>query len=257
MKNIFYKNTPHKNKTLYLKGNSLKYKRLRTGILIMEMYEWVRLIIALAVAAVIILATFNQSLSKKKIFSTKMIAATGVLTAIEIVLQILGNFITIGPVSINLSLIPIALGAILYGPICGAFLGFINGLTVVFAPSTLAIFMPINPLATILLCLLKSTLAGLIAGLVYLPFRKKNQFIGSIISSMLVPIVNTGLFAIGCLLFFRSFLESVAIGFPNIYAALFLAIIGWNFVFEFLINSILSPGLTRIVRVVEKKRRLS
>ena len=245
MKNIFYKNSPHKNKTLYLEGNSLKYKRLRTGILIMEMYEWVRLIIALAVAAVIILATFNQSLSKKKIFSTKMIAATGVLTAIEIVLQILGNFITI------------ALGAILYGPICGAFLGFINGLTVVFAPSTLAIFMPINPLATILLCLLKSTLAGLIAGLVYLPFRKKNQFIGSIISSMLVPIVNTGLFAIGCLLFFRSFLESVAIGFPNIYAALFLAIIGWNFVFEFLINSILSPGLTRIVRVVEKKRRLS
>ena len=220
----------------------------------MSTYDWIRLIIALAVAMVILLIFVNTTFLKKGSFSTKMIAATGVLTAIEIVLQIVGNFITIGPVSINLSLIPIALGAILYGPICGAFLGFINGLTVVFAPSTLAIFMPINPITTIILCLLKSTLAGLIAGLVYLPFRKKHQFVGSIISSMLVPVINTGLFAVGSIIFFRSFLEAVAVGFPNIYAALFLAVIGWNFIFEFIVNTVLSPGLTRIVRVVENKR---
>lgn len=219
----------------------------------MSMNEWIRLIIVLSFIAVIVLYVLRGLLPKNKIIDSKMIAATGVLTAIEIVLQILGNFITIGPVSINLSLIPIALGAILYGPICGAFLGFINGLSVVFAPSTLAIFMPINPLATIFLCILKSTLAGLFAGLVCLPLKKKHQIVGSILASMLVPVVNTGLFAIGSLLFFRSFLEAVAAGFPNIYAALFLAVIGWNFVFEFLINAILSPGITRIVRTVQRK----
>ena len=220
----------------------------------MSMNEWIRLIIALAFVAVVVLYALRGLLPKNRHIDSKMIAATGVLTAIEIVLQILGNFITIGPVSINLSLIPIALGAILYGPICGAFLGFINGLSVVFAPSTLAIFMPINPLATIFLCILKSTLAGLIAGLVYLPFKKKHQIVGSFISAMLVPIVNTGLFAIGSLLFFRSFLEAVAVGFPNIYAALFLAVIGWNFIFEFIVNVILSPGLTRVVKTVQNRK---
>lgn len=221
--------------------------------LIMDTNSWMRIIIALAVIAVIGLWSIWSLRKRKTFFTTRMIAATGVLTAIEIVLQIIGNFITIGPVSINLSLIPIALGAILYGPVCGAFLGLINGLTVVFAPSTIAVFMPINALATVVLCLLKSTLAGLFAGLIYHPFKKNKPLVGAFVASMCVPLINTGLFAIGCLLFFRSFLESVAANFPNIYAALFIGVIGWNFVFEFIINTFLSPGLARVVSIVGKK----
>lgn len=222
-----------------------------------NVFDWIRIIIASAMVALVLLLFINTLPFKKKVFTTKMITATGILAAIEIVLQIAGNFIAIGPVSINLSLIPIALGAILYGPICGAFLGFINGVSVLFAPSTLALFMPINPLATVLICILKSTLAGLFAGLIYLPFKKNHQIIGSFLASMCVPIINTGLFAIGSLLFFRSFLDSVAVGFPNVYAALFIGVIGWNFVFEFLVNTILSPSISRIVKVIERRRAIA
>ena len=126
----------------------------------MSTNDWIRIIIVIAFMAVAILVGLKSIKKKSEFFTPRVIAATGVLTTIEIILQIIGNFIAIGPVSINLSLIPIALGAILYGPICGGFLGMINGLTVIFAPSTIAIFMPMNPLATIFLCLLKSTVSG-------------------------------------------------------------------------------------------------
>ncbi len=205
------------------------------------------------VAGVILFAIFHL-FKKNRFFTTRNIAATGVLTAIEIVLQILGNFITFGPVSINLCLIPIAIGAILYGPFCGAFLGLVNGVAVVFAPSTFAVFMPINPVATVFLCLLKSTLAGLGAGLLYLPFKKKAPFVGSIISAIILPIINTGLFCIGCLLFFRSFLNSIASGFPNIYAALIFGVVGWNFIFELTTSAIVSPGISRVI--VYKRRHV-
>ena len=203
--------------------------------------------IALIFIAGIVLFAMASLFKKNRFFTTRNIAATGLLTAIEIVLQILGNFITFGPVSINLCLIPIAIGAILYGPFCGAFLGFINGVAVIFAPSTFAIFMPINPIATIFLCILKSTLAGLIAGLIYLPFKDKKPLLGSIFASVILPIINTGLFAVGSLLFFRSFLTGVAANFPNIYAALFFGVIGWNFLFELLSTTLFSPFISRIM----------
>ena len=221
----------------------------------MDTNSWVRFMVGLAAVATIVLFAIGNTFKKRGFFSTKNIAAVGVLTAIEIILQILGNFITFGPVSINLCLIPIAIGAILYGPLAGAFLGVVNGVAVIFAPSTLAIFMPINPIATIAICLLKSTIAGFVSGLVFLPFKNKNETLGTIFASIILPIVNTGLFAIGSLLFFRSFLDAVASnGFPNAFVALLLGVIGWNFIFELATNTIVSPSISRIVRIIKKKR---
>ena len=221
----------------------------------MNTNDWIRIIIAIALFAVAILYGLKTTNRKSGFFSPRTIAATGVLTTIEIILQIVGNFIAIGPVSINLSLIPIALGAILYGPACGAFLGMINGLAVIFAPSTIAIFMPINPLATILLCLLKSTLAGIIAGYLYRLFKKKLPTVGAIIASISVPVINTGIFALGAIIFFKDFLTSPSVigKLPNMYAALFIVVIGWNFIFELAANTVLSPTISRIVSVLGKR----
>lgn len=221
----------------------------------MSTNDWIRIITALAVTAITLLVGFKSLFKKSNFFTSKVIAATGVLTTIEIILQIIGNFIAIGPVSINLSLIPIALGAILYGPACGAFLGVINGLAVIFAPSTMAIFMPMNPLGTIFLCILKSTLAGMLAGYIYRIFKKKLPLLGAVIASISVPVINTGIFAIGCLLFFRDFLNDPGVigNLPNMYAALFIAVIGWNFIFELAANTILSPAISRVVTIVGKR----
>ena len=188
-----------------------------------------------------------------KNITTKQIVGTGLLLALEIILQILGNYLQFGSVNINLSLMTIVLAAILYGPLSGAVLGFFNGLMALLSPSTLAIFMPINQVATILVCLLKTTLAGLIAGFVFKPFKNKNQIIGLIICSILVPVINTGIFSLFAVLFFRPFLESgISEQFPNIAAFLIFAVIGINFIFE-IISTVVFSTPTGVILLKREK----
>lgn len=52
--------------------------------------------------------------------NAKKIAGVGLLTALVVVLQLLGSFIKFGTVSISLVLIPIVVGAALYGVGAGA-----------------------------------------------------------------------------------------------------------------------------------------
>ena len=54
----------------------------------------------------------------------------GLLTALVIVLQIMGSFIRFGPFSVSLVLIPIVIGAATCGPYIGAWLGFVFGMAV-------------------------------------------------------------------------------------------------------------------------------
>ena len=174
-------------------------------------------------------------------FTTKQIVGTGLLLALEIIFQIVGNYLQFGPVNINLSLVTIVLAAVLYGPLSGAILGFFNGIMALFAPATIALFMPLNPACTVIVCLLKTTLAGFLAGLLFKLFKNKNHLFGLILVSALVPIVNTGLFSLFAILFFRPFLESgVNETFPNIGAFLIFGVIGWNFIFEIVTTIVVS-----------------
>ncbi len=197
-------------------------------------------------------------MDKKRRFNTRMIATTGVLTAIEIVLQVIGNYVVPGGfTSLNFSLIIITLGAMLYGPVVGGFLGFVSGTMTILAPSTLSYFYSVSPFGTILTCLLKTTLAGVVAGLIMMLFKKYNKrTTGSIIASILVPIVNTGIFAIFCLVFFMDLLtKDMAVVTPqNIASALFLGMIGVNFIFEILTTAIVSPSLLKIMDQVSTKK---
>ena len=189
-------------------------------------------------------------------FDTKTIVLTGLFLALEIIFQTLGNFLQIGPANINVALVTVVLAGVICGPISGAVLGFFNGIMALLSPSTIAIFMPINPAATVIICLLKCTLAGLISGLVFILFKKKNRFLGLVLASLLVPVVNTGTFCIGSLLFFRPFLESgVGETFPNIGAFLIFGVIGWNFIFEITSTVVLSPTIGMILLKREEKAK--
>jgi ferrous iron transport protein B len=64
--------------------------------------------------------------------STRTLTGLALFTAIVVVLQYLGSFIRFGTFSISLVLIPIVVGAALYGPAAGAWLGFVFGVTLVF-----------------------------------------------------------------------------------------------------------------------------
>ena len=178
----------------------------------------------------------------KKI-TTRQIVITGLMLALMIVLQIIGNYLQFGPVNINISLVAIVLAAVLGGPLSGAIVGFFNGVIALLSPSTIAVFMPVSPVGTVLACLLKCTLAGLVSGIIFNLLKKKNKVLSLIVSSLLVPIINTGIFIIFCLIFFRPILESnVTSGaFPNIWMFLIVGFIGWNFLVELVSTTVLSP----------------
>ena len=172
------------------------------------------------------------------------------LAAITVVLQVIANYITFGPVSITLALIPLVIGAILYGPWAGAFLGALMGAIILTAPST-GSFLAINPFLTILICLVKTGVAGMVSGFIFKALYKKNLTLAVILAAVAAPIVNTGLFAIGCMAFFWKTLQEWAGG-SNTVGFLFLTLIGINFIIEFAVNSILSPSIVYIVRIISR-----
>ena len=139
---------------------------------------------------------------KSKRIETRVLTGVAIFTAIVVVLQMLASMLArFGFFSISLVLIPIVVGAAMYGPGAGAWLGFAFGLTVLLSGDA-AVFMPINPLGAILTVMVKGTLAGFCAGLIYKAIEKKNIYVAVVTSAVACPIINTGVFLVGCRLFF-------------------------------------------------------
>jgi len=178
----------------------------------------------------------------------KTIVLTGLLLALEVIFQTLGNYVQFGPANINLTLVTIVLAAVLCGPWSAIVLGFFNGVMAIFSPSTQAIFMPINPWATVLVCLLKTALAGLGASYIYKALVKKNRILALVLASIAVPVINTGLFTIGALLFFQPWLDAGSSGYGgNWFLFLLLVVIGWNFLLELATTVVVAPLAGEIV----------
>ena len=192
----------------------------------------------------------------KNPFTVRNMPFIAILAAIEIVLQFIGNQIAFGPISINLSLIPITLGAVLFGPWVGLFLGILNALFVLLAPSTM-IFYEISVFGTIVICLLKSGLAGFLGGIIYHLLNCFNNFMATIVTSISVPLINTGIFVIGCLTIFRPFLEANYGSYGNIYGFLFIGMIGWNFIFEVGTSILLIYPIYRIITFYQQRHQVS
>lgn len=186
----------------------------------------------------------NQSKSKAK--TTNMVMCA-ILIALVVVLQSMGSFIRLGPFSVSLVLVPIVIGAAVCGKWAGALLGFVFSLIVLFFDS--AAFLAINPLGTVATVIIKGTLAGFFAGIVYNIFEKKNRTLAVIIAAAICPIVNTGIFLIGCRLFFMDAIISwgQAAGFASAGQYIIYGLVGGNFIFELLINIILSPVIIRLI----------
>ena len=180
------------------------------------------------------------------------ITGVGLLIAISFVLTIIGNNIAIGPVAINLSLIPIAIGAIMYGPVAGLAIGMVNGVAVLLAPTT-GVFLSHNVFFTIVTCLFKTGLAGLISGLIFKLLNKLNYSIAVIIACVMIPIINTSFFALCVFLFFYDLLL-VGQG-ANAFVYFCLTIVGWNFIFELLVSSILSPTIIYVTKAIFNRRK--
>ena len=189
----------------------------------------------------------------EKRISTRTLTGLALFTAIVVVLQLLGGFIHFGPFSISLTLVPIVVGAALYGWQAGAWLGFVFSFVVLLNDS--AAFLTVNAPATILVVLVKGIAAGACAGLVYRALAEKNEWLAVICAAIVCPVVNTGIFILGCELFFMPTISgwAEAAGFPSAGNFLIYGMIGVNFLLELAINVILSPVILRLIKIGKKE----
>lgn len=194
------------------------------------------------------------------------------LVALVVVLQMLGSFIKIGPLPMSFVLVPIVIGACLLGPSSGAILGGVFGIiTMIMGIAGIDAFSFLlweaNPVWFVLVCLLKAIAAGACAGLVYKLlgklFGEKYLYLRTVLAAITAPIVNTGIFVAGMLLFFFNTIEGLPALFPdafgqfeNAFQLVFLGLAGFNFIGEFVVNLVLSPAIVRIIAAVKKKLKI-
>lgn len=189
----------------------------------------------------------------------RKLTGIALFTAIVVVLQLLGSVIRFGPFSISLVLIPIVIGAALYGKLAGTWLGLVFGVAVLLSGDA-SPFMAVNPLGTVLTVLAKGALAGFLTGWVYSLLTKKNETLAVIVAAVVCPVVNTGVFLLGCLLFFmptvtawgQAWAQDLGIQF-DVTRYMFMGLVGGNFLFELLFNVILGPVIVRLIHLGKKK----
>ena len=185
-----------------------------------------------------------------KNMNTKSIAGVGILTAIVVVLQIISSNVKFGPFSITLALMPIVVGAAVYGWKSGAWLGFVFGCVTLFDAAP---FFAVNAPGTVITCLAKGALAGLAAGLVYAAVSKKSQIAAIIAAAVVCPVVNTGVFFLGCFAFFMDTIREWA-GDTNVVAFMIVGLAGINFLIELGVNLVLSSVVERVLNIVAPRK---
>ena len=192
--------------------------------------------------------------NNKSRWSTEKLVLLALLTALTAVLSYFGGFIKIGGLaSISLTLIPVVLGAALCGPYAGGWLGGVSGV-VFFMTADAAFWLGLSVFGTILTVMVKGAVAGLAAGYVYKLLEKKNRYLAIVVAAVVAPVVNTSIFLLGCILFFMDAVRDLSAGAGmGIGGFLIVGFVGLNFVFELIVNVILSPALARLIDIAEKK----
>lgn len=187
----------------------------------------------------------------------KKMVGIALLMAMVIVMQFIGGMIPpIGGFSISLVLIPIVIGAAVYGVGAGAFLGATFGAIVYIncvtgADPGGAMVFQANPILCFVVVMGKGVLAGAASGWMYRLFSKKNPYLAMLMAAVICPVVNTGTFVLCMVLFFNEILTAWAAG-SQLLSYILTGLVLANFVPELIINVVFSPASARIKKIVEK-----
>ena len=84
--------------------------------------------------------------------------------------------------------------------------------------------------------------------------EKRNRVLAVFGSAIICPVVNTGIFLLGCKFFF---LETVAgwaalYGYEDVASYMFLGLAGINFLIELAVNIVLGPVIVRLIKIGKK-----
>ena len=102
---------------------------------------------------------------------------------------------------------------------------------------------------------MKTTAAGLAAGFLFQWLEKINRYVAIFAAAAIVPIVNTGLFILGCLCMWNT-IGSMANG-TNVFIFIIVSLVTFNFFAEFAVNLLVAPALHTVYKAVEKQFKRS
>ena len=195
--------------------------------------------------------------------NTLRLVQLGLLSGLIILLQTVFIIPLPGSLTLSLVLVPIVVGAVLFGPRDGAILGGVFGVLVAIMAlqGSLGLLtnmmVAYNPVLTVVICVLKGVAAGWVPGLIAAAF-KKQSFIGILLASAAAPILNTGIFLLGMFAVFRGvmmdFAEQIGMGGTSALYFAIVVLVGVNFLVEFGANLILSPAIASIVKAFRKMK---
>lgn len=135
-------------------------------------------------------------MDRKKIV---FLAEIAILAALVLLLSFTPlGYLRIGPLSLSLLMIPVAIGAVVMGPLAGAILGCLFGLTS-FAQCFMGDFLggilvAANPFFAFVVCVVSRTLAGLLCGLVFKAFKGSQKVGPVLVANLSASLLNTVLF---------------------------------------------------------------
>ena len=198
-------------------------------------------------------------MATKNFDKIKNLVLTASFMAITAFLQLFASSFTVGTVSFSIVLVPI----VICGILCGKMGGFLTGLT--FGVITMiggitggdiftATLMQSGTrgfILTTLICLVKASMAGLLAAIVYKAFANKNKYLATFCAAATAPIVNTGLFILGMFTMTDILSDAFTNGGSVIYF-LFIVCAGVNFIIELLVNLIFAPAIYHLIKAVSK-----
>lgn len=197
-------------------------------------------------------------MQKRKI---REMAQLAILIAVMIVLAFtpFGFHLRFGIIEMTVMVVPVAIGAILIGPISGAILGFVFGflslMDAIFGASLFGKFLlEISPVLTVITCIVPRVLCGFLSGWVFRALRKfdRTKIASFFVASLSTALFNT-IFFIGIILLFfwhnDAFLAGmVANNIPIDNIGVFIvAFVGVNGVVEAAINFIVGGGVAKAV----------
>lgn len=184
------------------------------------------------------------------------------LLAALIVLLTFFVTIPLGPLTITLNCLPVAIGAVLLGPVYGAGLGAVFGIASFIKTVTggggplMTTLLGVNPFLTFVMCFVPRVICGWLPGLLFKALPKDSEpkrLASSAICCGLTTLLNTVGFLGFMWLFFRDVDQLSNKPIANFFLFIF-ALAGLNALVEFAINLVLGTAICRAMFATTKNK---
>ena len=190
--------------------------------------------------------------------SVQTLTQLAILVAIEVVMKLIGlGSVPVGPLYMSFLTVPIAIGAIVIGPLAsmllGGVFGFVSFMDAIKGASIMtSTLLGVSAIHTFILCFVTRLLMGLCVGLVYGAMAKacKNATANCFVASLSAPLLNT-LFFMGYIVlafyncdYVQNLVSVKGAANPLMFVVLLVGVQG---VAEFLVSGILGGIVARAV----------